>query len=83
VSGSGISWAICKSRSRQIGLTTPAFHHSVSYRPDARPTKFLFLTNFRNMRVLCHIVKLCSYRVFKNVPVPEIIKVTAVLQTMR
>jgi len=38
VSGSGISWAICKSapRSRQI-TTTSAPHHSVFYRPDALP----------------------------------------------
>ena len=37
VSGSGISWAICKSapRSRQIAM--PAPHHSVFYRPDALP----------------------------------------------
>jgi len=37
VSGSGISWAICKSapRSRQIIMLAP--HHSVSYRPDALP----------------------------------------------
>ena len=37
VSGSGISWAICKSalRSRQITMQAP--HHSVFYRPDALP----------------------------------------------
>ena len=37
VSGSDISWAICKSalRSRQIAM--PAPHHSVFYRPDALP----------------------------------------------
>ena len=37
MSGSGISWAICKSatRSRQIAMPTP--HHSVFYRPDALP----------------------------------------------
>ena len=37
MSGSGISWAICKSapRSRQITMPTP--HHSVFYRPDALP----------------------------------------------
>ena len=36
-SGSGISWAICKSapRSRQIAM--PAPHRSVFYRPDALP----------------------------------------------
>jgi len=37
VSGSGISWAICKSApcSRQTTTTEP--HHSVFYRPDALP----------------------------------------------
>ena len=37
VSGSDISWDICKSapRSRQITMPTP--HHSVFYRPDALP----------------------------------------------
>ena len=37
VSGSGISWAICKfaPHSRQIAM--PAPHHSVFYRPDALP----------------------------------------------
>ena len=37
VSGSSISWAICKSapRSRQITMPTP--HRSVFYRPDALP----------------------------------------------
>ena len=35
VSGSGISWAICKSAPRSRQITTPAPHHSVFYRPDA------------------------------------------------
>ena len=35
VSGSGISWAICKSATRSRQITTPAPHHSVFYRPDA------------------------------------------------
>jgi len=37
VSGSDISWAICKSapRLRQIFMSAP--HHSVFYRPDALP----------------------------------------------
>ena len=35
VSGSGISWAICKSAPRSRQTTTPAPHHSVFYRPDA------------------------------------------------
>ena len=37
VSGSGISWAICKSASCSRQITTPTSHHSVFYRPDALP----------------------------------------------
>ena len=37
VSGSGISWAICKSARRSRQITTPAPHHSVFYRPGALP----------------------------------------------
>jgi len=35
VSGSGISWAICKSAPRFRQITMPTPHHSVFYRPDA------------------------------------------------
>jgi len=37
VSGSGISWAVCKSAPRCRQITMPAPHHSVFYRPDALP----------------------------------------------
>jgi len=37
VSGSGISWAICKSAPRSRQITTLAPHHSVFYRPGALP----------------------------------------------
>ena len=37
VSGSGISWAICKSAPRSRQITIPAPHHSVFYRSDALP----------------------------------------------
>ena len=37
VSGSGISWAICKSASRSRQITMPASHHSFFYRQDALP----------------------------------------------
>jgi len=37
VSGSGISWDICKYAPRLIHITLPAPHHSVFYRPDALP----------------------------------------------
>ena len=36
-SGSGISWAVCKSAPRSRQITTPAPHHSFFYRPDALP----------------------------------------------
>ena len=37
VSGSSISWAMCKSAPRSRQITTPAPHHSVFCRPDALP----------------------------------------------
>ena len=37
VSGSGISWAICKSAPRSGQITIPATHHSFFYRLDALP----------------------------------------------
>ena len=37
VSGSGISWAVCKSAPRSRQITTPVPHHSVFCRPDALP----------------------------------------------
>jgi len=37
VSGSGISWAICKFASCPKQTTTAASHHSIFYRPDALP----------------------------------------------
>ena len=37
VSGSGISWAICKSAPCSRQITTPVPHHSDFYRPDALP----------------------------------------------
>ena len=37
VSGSGISWTICKSAPRSRQITMPAPHHSVFYRLDALP----------------------------------------------
>jgi len=37
VSGSGISWDICKSAPHSKQITMPAPHHSVFYRPGALP----------------------------------------------
>jgi len=35
LSGSGVSWAICKSAPSSRQITMPARHHSVFYMPDA------------------------------------------------
>ena len=37
VSGSGISWAICKPAPSSRQITTPVPHHSIFYTPDALP----------------------------------------------
>jgi len=37
VSGSGISWAICKSAPRPRQITMPAPHHSVFHKSNALP----------------------------------------------
>ena len=61
VSGSGISWAICKSAPRSRQVTTPAPHHSVVYRPDALPAAqptvskhFIFRREHNRQSGLCN-----------------------------
>jgi len=50
LSGSGISWAICKSAPCSRQITTPAPHHSIFYRPDAcHPTNSVEAYNLENM----------------------------------
>jgi len=63
VSGSDISWAICKSAPSARQITTPAPHHSVFYRPDALPaTKptaskhwrhYIWWSSHSDMYILC------------------------------
>ena len=65
VSGSGISWAICKSAPRSSQITTPAPHHSVFYRPDAflPPNQQRQSSNTRCKKsnlTLCNIILTCS-----------------------
>ena len=58
MSGSGISWAICKSASRSRQITTPVPHHSVFLQagcPSCRPTnsvKALKDNNSNNNRLI-------------------------------
>ena len=57
VSGSGISWAICKSAPCSRQIATPAPHHSVYYRLDALPatlpTASMHWRHHRE-RTMCH-----------------------------
>jgi len=58
VSGSGISWAICKSAPRSRQIATPAPHQSVFYRLDAVPaaqptaSKQLYSNNSKNICIV-------------------------------
>jgi len=57
VSGSGISWAICKSASRFRQKTTPAPLHSVFYRLDALPaTQPTASKHWRAKAIRCDVV---------------------------
>ena len=58
VSGSGISWTICKSASRSRQITTPAPHHSAFLQaecPSCRPTN--------SVKALKAFVYTCNCRV--------------------
>jgi len=64
VSGSGISWAICKSApsSRQITMTAP--HHSGFYRPDAFPAAQP--TASKHWRHTCSLLYLSLLKVWRR-----------------
>ena len=58
VSGSGISWAICKSAPRSSQITIPTPHHSVFYRPDALPaTQPTASKHWRQFSRMVHVNK--------------------------
>ena len=57
MSGSGISWAVCKSAPRSKQITTPAPHHSVFYRLDALPAAHWRLLKSReNLPITCRVI---------------------------
>jgi len=57
VSGSGTSWAVCKSAPRSRKITTPAPHCSVFYRPDAlpaaQPTASKHWRQSHSLKIIC------------------------------
>ena len=70
VSGSGISWSVCKSAPRSRQITTPAPHHSIFYTPDSLPAtqptvskhKYIGTICFRNT-LSCLIIIGCCWSV--------------------
>ena len=75
MSGSGISWAMCKSAPRSRQITMPAPHHSVFYRPDALPAaqptvsehwrhflRYLIMWIFTNIFCILHMPFGCVYK---------------------
>ena len=62
VSGSGISWAICKSAPRSRQITTPAPHQSVFYRPDALPAAQPTASKYWRQQALKATCKIHSVR---------------------
>jgi len=63
VSGSGISWVVCKSAPRCRQITTPATDHSVFYRPDALPAQPTASKHWRDKSVQKHgMIKLLNVK---------------------
>jgi len=62
VSGSGISWAKCKSALCSRQITMPAPHHSVFYRPDALPAAQPTASkHWRHFLLKCAYFSLCYH----------------------
>jgi len=69
VSGSGFSWAICKSAPRSRQINTPAPHYSVFYRLDALPaTQPTVSKHWRHGRQTCgiHYFGQCHQIIHRN-----------------
>ena len=60
VSGSGISWAICKSAPRSRQITMPAPHHSVVLQARC-PTNSVTALKQQNTRIHCAIMTKVKY----------------------
>jgi len=77
VSGSGISWAICKSAPRSRQITTPAPHHSVFLQtgcPSCRPTNSVKALKgiwqwwaYTPLWMLLYIVSNCCLSLYLNI----------------
>jgi len=74
VSGSGISWTMCKSAPHSRQITMPAPQHSDFYRPDALPaTQPTASKHWRHTVILCKkIIKISQY--WRAEKQPKVIK---------
>jgi len=90
VSGSGISWAICKSAPRSRQITSPAPHRSVFYRPDALPAaqptaskhwRYWF-TAIRNTNLLQPATRLLKFQPKRYINLTFIIIISIQLNTL-
>ena len=68
MSGSGISWAICKSAPCSRQITMPAPHHSVFYRPDALPAAQPTASKHWSHIVNCDNFSILNARASGNMP---------------
>ena len=66
MSGSGISWAICKSAPRSRQITTAASHHSVFYRQDALPAAQPTASKHWRRRNQCYYFSLAKSCVLRH-----------------
>jgi len=88
VSGSGISWATCKSASRSRQITMPVPHHSSFYRPDALPAAqptaskhciyiyvyvlYFIINGLFRCRVATYARSDCSFNIYLTTNLPRI-----------
>ena len=69
VSGSGISWDICKSAPHSRQITTPAPHRSVFYRPDALPAAQPTASKHWRQQFICVLENTNTWILLKQVSV--------------
>ena len=78
MSGSGISWDICKSAPHSRQITMPAPHRSVFYRPDALPATQPTVSKHWRQKYLTTILRLS----YDNATVTIDLRRTANLQNI-
>ena len=82
-SGSGVSWAICKSAPHSRQITTSAPHHSIFYRPVALPaTQPTASKHWRHCRQLYNQQNSFSHARKANAAIHTLCRNTCILMTL-